>query len=54
MMNVIVIHNITNRKYPGENKQVKNGISDDSCIFCPNLSVNPHHKAIPFNRDSRL
>ena len=31
-MNVIVIYNLVNGKYPGENKQVKSGISDDSCI----------------------
>ena len=53
MINVIVIHNLGNGKYPGENKQVKSGISDDNAFSVfdlpPNLSINPHHIAIPFN-----
>ena len=57
-MNVIVIYTLVNGKYPGENKQVKSGISDDSCIFClwfySLIYLSTHHKAIPFNGDSRL
>ena len=36
MTNVIVIHNLANGKYFGENEQVdlKSGISDDSCVSC--------------------